>query len=387
MRGLKHAPFLLMESCPSATNWQKVSKLKRPGILRAQGLQAVAHGADSVLYFQIRQSQGGAEKFHGAVINHYGKTDTRVFCEVQEIGNMMEKLAQVKGAVTNAKVAVVYDIENRWALEQSLGPRNSGMPYKEMVLKTYKALRKLGLDVEVITQKEPLDSYKLVAAPMLYLMQKNYAEKLREFVKSGGQLFTTVWSGVVDENDRCFLGGTPHNLLDVLGLREEEVDALYEEESNMLSFCEKETFAQHIKSAALQDKFICDKLCGLPVVTTATPLLAYEQDFYAGKPAATVNCCGKGKAWYLATNAEQACFDILLKQAVAQTDILLPIKDLPLNVCVNQRETPKYRYLFLQNWGEEKTFVTLPEGDIIYSDAENNGALPKGGGVVLRISR
>lgn len=66
-----------MESCPSATNWKPINKLKKPGMHLAASLQAVAHGSDSVLYFQLRQSQGASEKFRGAVIDHYGKSDTK----------------------------------------------------------------------------------------------------------------------------------------------------------------------------------------------------------------------------------------------------------------------------------------------------------------------
>jgi beta-galactosidase len=86
IRCIKKQPFLLMESCPSATNWQGVSKLKKPGIHNLSSLQAIAHGSDSVLYFQWRQSIGVSEKFHGAVIDHYGGTDTRVFQEVTQTG-------------------------------------------------------------------------------------------------------------------------------------------------------------------------------------------------------------------------------------------------------------------------------------------------------------
>ncbi|MCG4788078.1 beta-galactosidase, partial [Roseburia faecis] len=70
MRGLKHQPFMLMESTPSQVNWQPYSPLKRPNQMRATELQAVAHGADTVQYFQLKQAVGGSEKFHGAVISH-----------------------------------------------------------------------------------------------------------------------------------------------------------------------------------------------------------------------------------------------------------------------------------------------------------------------------
>ena len=85
MRSIRKAPFLLMESCPSATNWKPINKLKKPGMHLAASLQAVAHGSDSVLYFQLRQSQGASEKFHGAVIDHYGGDDTRVSARLQRL--------------------------------------------------------------------------------------------------------------------------------------------------------------------------------------------------------------------------------------------------------------------------------------------------------------
>jgi beta-galactosidase len=79
MRSLKGGkPFVLMESTPSATNWQPTSKLKKPGMHILSSMQAVAHGADSVQYFQWRKSRGSVEKFHGAIIDHVGHLDTRV---------------------------------------------------------------------------------------------------------------------------------------------------------------------------------------------------------------------------------------------------------------------------------------------------------------------
>ena len=59
---MKGKPFLLMESSPSFTNWQPISKQKRPGIAELAALQTVAHGSDSVLYFQWRASRGAEEK-------------------------------------------------------------------------------------------------------------------------------------------------------------------------------------------------------------------------------------------------------------------------------------------------------------------------------------
>src|SRR5699024_4386239 len=69
---LKGKPFMIMESVPSKTNWHPCCKLKRPGVHLLSSMQAVAHGSDSVQYFQWRKGRGASEKFHGAVVDHCG---------------------------------------------------------------------------------------------------------------------------------------------------------------------------------------------------------------------------------------------------------------------------------------------------------------------------
>lgn len=201
MRSMKQKPFLLMESCPSSPNWQTVSKLKKPGLLQSASLQAIAHGSDSVQYFQIRQSRGGFEKFHGAVIDHYGGSDTRVFNEVTETGASLIELKQVIGSKVDSSAAIIYDMENRWAMEDAKGPRNEGLFYHESVLKSYQTLRKAALNIDIINMEQSLDSYKLVVAPMLYIFRAGIEIKLRTFVENGGILIMTYWSGIVNETD------------------------------------------------------------------------------------------------------------------------------------------------------------------------------------------
>src|SRR5699024_9324905 len=117
MRGLKDGQsFMLMEQTPSQQNWQPYNSLKRPGKMRAQSYQSIAHGADTIQFFQLRRSKGAVEKFHGAVIEHVGHENTRVFREVAELGEELEKLGdQLIGAKTPAKVGILFDWDNYWA--------------------------------------------------------------------------------------------------------------------------------------------------------------------------------------------------------------------------------------------------------------------------------
>ena len=362
MCSLKRQPYLLMESCPSATNWQSVSKLKKPGLLSAQSMQAIAHGSDSVLYFQIRQSRGASEKFHGAVIDHYGGTDTRVFREVSQIGGDLEKIAELKGAVTNAEVAVIYDIENRWAMEDAQGPRNIGLYYKQAVEKSYYAFRKLGLNVDVISMDQEFGSYKILAAPMAYMFRAGFAGRVRDFVAKGGIFITTYWSGVVDENDRCYLGAIPAGLTDVLGLRATEIDGLYDHETNQLVPEDRSIFATKIS-------YECRHLCQLIDVSTARILMTYGTDFYQSQPAVTFQPYGMGYGYYIGADVEQSCYDDLYRRIVELSRVHVPVEQVPEGVEVTTREKDGDVYIIAQNFTPNDLFIDLGEGELLLGNS------------------
>ena len=357
MRSIQRKPFLLMESCPAATNWQPISKLKKPGMLKAASLQAIAHGSDSVLYFQLRQSQGSSEKFHGAVIDHYGGDDTRVFREVTNLGSDLESLAEIAGTETKAKVAVVFDWENRWALEDAQGPRNEGLFYKETVEKSYYAFRKQGLDVDVIDMEQDFSEYQILAAPMLYMFKGDFSERVRQFVADGGQFILTYWSGIVDETDLCYLGGTPHGLLDVLGLRSTEIDALYQDEYNFgIPVVNNEM--------GLEQTWKCSKLCDLVKVSTADVMAVYGQDFYEGMPTFTKNSYGKGNAYYICADFEQGFYDEVYRKIAEKANIKGPLENIPEGIEVTARYSEDCQYLFVQNFNRHTVEMMLPVEDM-----------------------
>ncbi|GMA57404.1 hypothetical protein GCM10025858_19070 [Alicyclobacillus sacchari] len=270
-------PFLLMESTPSVTNWQPVSKLKRPGVHVLTSLQAVAHGADSVQYFQWRKSRGSSEKLHGAVVDHVGTANTRTFRDVTDVGDMLQKIGEVAGTSPEPKAAIIFDWENRWAIEDAKGPRNIGMHYEQTVMAHYRSLWELQIPVDVINMDCDFSRYKLVVAPMLYMLRPGVADRLRAFVHAGGTFVTTYWSGIADENDLCFLGGFPGPLRDVLGIWSEEIDALYDGESNRVESCPGNILG-------LSGSYKAYELCDLIHAENADVVATYQEDFYADRP-------------------------------------------------------------------------------------------------------
>ncbi len=355
IRSLLKKPFLLMESCPTSTNWQSVSKLKRPGMLSAASLQAISHGSDSVQYFQIRQSRGASEKFHGAVIDHYGGMDTRVFKEVTEVGKQLILLSEIAGSTTKARVAILHDCESLWAMEDSQGPRNKGLHYKDTLKKMYHGLRMLGLNVDILDMEEELKDYDIIFAPMLYMLRNDMELVIRNYVAAGGTFVMTYWSGIVNENDLCYLGGTPHQLMDVFGLQSTELDALYDDDQN------------YGKSTGVffdEDKqYECKNFCDLVRINSAEILLTFASDFYAGYPAFVRNSYGKGTAYYICADFEESFYDDLCKK-LAEEKEQLPIPfTIPEGVSVTSRENSRKRFLFIQNFNEEAFCVSQLDTD------------------------
>ena len=294
MRSLKKdKPFMLMESTPSLVNWHSVNKLKRPGILRASSIQTIGCGSDTVQYFQWRKGRGAAEQFHGAVVDHLGRDDTRVFKEVSEVGGLLKKLAPVTGSRVASKAAVLFDWSNRWAIKDMQGMAHDTKKYEKEGRKFYNIHLKKGINADIVFPLEDLSSYSLVVLPMYYAVSKEAGAWLKEYVKNGGTVVATYLTAYVNENTLAYLGGFPGaGLGEVFGLYAEELDTLYPTDSN----------AVLMKDG---NKAIVKDYCELIKLTGAEVLGTYESDFYAGMPAVTVHSYGNGKAYYIGTRMEE----------------------------------------------------------------------------------
>ena len=294
MRSLKKdKPFMLMESTPSLVNWHSVNKLKRPGILRASSIQTIGCGSDTVQYFQWRKGRGAAEQFHGAVVDHLGRDDTRVFKEVSEVGELLKKLAPVTGSRVASKAAVLFDWSNRWAIKDMQGMAHDTKKYEKEVRKFYNIHLKKGINADIVFPLEDLSSYSLVVLPMYYAVSKEAGAWLKEYVKNGGTVVATYLTAYVNENTLAYLGGFPGaGLGEVFGLYAEELDTLYPTDSN----------AVLMKDG---NKALVKDYCELIKLTGAEVLGTYESDFYAGMPAVTVHSYGNGKAYYIGTRMEE----------------------------------------------------------------------------------
>ncbi len=361
MRGLKQGrPFALMEQTPSVTNWHPYNALKRPGVMRLWSYQAVAHGADTVMFFQMKRSIGACEKYHGAVIDHAGHENTRVFREVAALGAELEKIGSLTlGARTNAKAAIIFDWDNWWATGYSAGP-TVNLKYCDEIFHYYKAFSDLNIAVDIISVEDDPAPYSLVVAPLLYMIKPGHDERIREFVKAGGRFVTTFFSGYVDDHDLVTVGGYPGRLRDILGIWVEEEDALPEDAHNSFTW----------QGTSYPAMLLCDLLHteGAEVLST------YEHDFYAGMPVLTRNHFGQGYAYYVATRSNAAFYRRLAGDLCAEAGIA-PIMCTEEHIEVTERTNGNGTFLFLLNHDTQNHTVTLNRAgvDILTDRAYQTG--------------
>lgn len=383
MRSIKPGkPFLMMESVTSATNWAEHCKLKKPGMHELSSLQAIAHGSDSVQYFQWRKGRGGSEKFHGAVVDHCGHPETRVFREVAALGEKLEALNEICGTAYESKAAVICDTENRWAVSALQGLHNRNKGFMEELKRHYRPLFEKGVNTDLIDMESDLSGYKLIAAPMLYMLRGGISEKLKKFAEDGGTLVITYWSGIVNDTDLCWLGGFPGDgLTELTGICSEEIDTLRPEDGNKLAI---ETSSE---TEGFRSEYSLSSYCDLIDSAGAEVLGKYGSDFYKGKAAFTVNKYGKGKVYYIASVAEDAFYDDLYNKLLSETGLLPLVRQLPHNVYISDRtaDDNTKRYI-IQNFNtEDKTIeMTVPMTDIESSVKAVSFTIPAYGTLVLR---
>ncbi|CAM3778450.1 Beta-galactosidase BglY [Vibrio aerogenes CECT 7868] len=361
MRTLKQKPFLLMESTPSQTNWQPITKLKKDGMHLLSSMQAVAHGSDSVQYFQWRKSRGSVEKFHGAVIDHVGHADTRTGREVTQVGQMLENISAACGSRTVSEVAIIFDWESRWAMDDASGPRNEGLFYEQTVADHYRGFWEQGINCDIIEQLCDFTPYKVVIAPMLYMIKPGVAERLEQFVEAGGVLVATYWSGIVNESDLCFLGGFPGGenspLRRTLGIWAEEIDSLYDHERVTLEIAAENTLGM---SGRFQAKHLCEHIHA----ESAQVLAHYTDDLFAGTPALTCHHYGRGAAYYIASRNDPGFHRQFYQQLTRAHGLKTVIQDIPYGVSVTTRQNDEQQFIFIMNFLTTQIELILPDKDM-----------------------
>ncbi|MFC8598537.1 beta-galactosidase [Isoptericola sp. NPDC057191] len=302
------APWILMEHSTSAVNWQPRNTPKAPGELLRNSLQHVARGADSVMFFQWRQSRAGAEKFHSAMVPHAGR-DSDVWRDVVTLGRALRALGEVRGSRVRSRAAVVVDWPSWWGAELDSHP-SGDLRYMDQVQAWYRALWRLGVTTDLVPPGADLDGYDLVVLPTTYLVTDADAANVAAAAERGATVVVTYFSGIVDEHDHVRLGGYPGAFRDLLGVRTEEFHPL------------QEGVQVRVAGKAVGSDAGADLWTEKTRAADGTEVVAaYGDGVLAGWPAVTRREVGSGRAWYVATRLDEAGLGALAEQLVAEAGV------------------------------------------------------------------
>ena len=345
IRSLKPGvPWMLWEQATDAVNWRPGNPGKRPGALMAETAQSIARGADGIMFFQWRQSRAGSEKFHSAMLPHAG-TSTRTWGAVTELGARLAALGDLPAPDRDAQVALVFDWENWWAVEERDHPTE--IDYLALTLEWYGAFHERGIQVDIVAPEDAGAGYDLVIAPVLYLLREEGASAIARFVEDGGTLVTGPFTDIVDEHDQFRSGGFLTLLGDVVGLRYEDFGALAGESTGgsgvgALSVDAAQAARAAAARGTVSFSFEGETHAGRLVAETvhpagATVLGTFETGLQAGSPAVTRHRFGAGEAWYAATQPSGDAIGAIVDAVVAASGVRPVVADLPAGVEVARR--------------------------------------------------
>ncbi|NQT27729.1 beta-galactosidase [candidate division KSB1 bacterium] len=370
MRSLLGKPFMLMEQAPSQVDWYPININKSPGLMRLWSYQAIAHGSDSVMYFQWRASQKGAEKYHSGIVPHFGE-DSRVYKEISNLGNELSKLQDIHGSTIDAQVAILMDNDSWWSVDNPYGKGNksldnetfwaaNGQPFPTVLLNYFgeleyyfNAFYNLNVPVDVIPVHYDFSKYKVVAAPLLHMIKPGFKEAVETFVQNGGTFLTTYFTGLIDEHVGVFLNGYLGPLKEVLGVTVEEFDPLPLDGTNRMIMA--------ANPDGFKKEYGCSVWCDVSHVTSAKTLATFGEDYYKDYPCVTESQFGSGRAYYIATRPDADFMHDLITKILKDQKIQL--HDLPEGVEIMKRKKAGQEIDFYLNHGKDAIKVELPKGN------------------------
>jgi beta-galactosidase len=343
IRGLKDVPFWVMEQQVGPLGWETI-RTPRRGQMRLHTYQMVSHGAEVVSYFRWRSARFGTEQHWYGVLDHDGRPNRRLR-ELSELAQELERVdGLLAGTVPAVQAAVVYDYDARFALE--VQPTNPALAHVDALCAHYGALKRQGVDVDLLTPTADLTSYRLVAAPSLYVVDEDVAASLRSYVEGGGLLVLGPRSGFKDRANAVPERPLPAWLDELAGLEVSEIASFLDGRHAQL---------KGAGAAAGEFRGWFEELS----LKGARPLYRYRDHDFAGSAAIAINAVGAGKVVYIGGVATEETLDQLYAWLAREAE--LDLVEAPADVEVVRLRKPASggELLFLLNYADEQRAISI----------------------------
>ncbi|MDE6518974.1 MAG: beta-galactosidase [Ruminococcus sp.] len=344
MRGLKEQHFWVMEQLSGITGgWTPMSSSPKAGMIIGYSLQAIIHGADTVMHFRWRTALKGAEQFNHGILDHSNIPNRRFF-EFSELCKKAEQISVLDNTVILSDIAILYSPESEKALE--FQPQTENFSYINQLKAFHSAFTRFGANVDVVAPDTDLTRYKIVVAPSLFIINRKETENIYRYVINGGTLVLTTRSGVKDSSNNCIMEALPTVYKELIGAE------VYEYNPIGNDICAIKDFADN--------EFICSHWCDNMKLTTAKAYAEYVSGEYYSMPAITLNKYCNGFAYYIGTVCRSDFYENLASNLMRQTRIP-KLKDLPEGIEVTTRTNGTEEYICFFNNSEKKASIPLPK--------------------------
>ena len=175
-RGVGRGRFWVMEQQAGPVNWAPWNPVPKPGMVRLWTWEALAHGAEVVSYFRWRQAHFAQEQMHSG-LQRPDRRRSPGGDEAAIVGRELAAIGDLPQSI-QAPVAMILDYTAAWVTH--IQPQGQDFDYNELMLRWYEAVRRLGLDVDIVPPGAPLAGYLLVLAPCLPIVEVATQHALEE---------------------------------------------------------------------------------------------------------------------------------------------------------------------------------------------------------------
>jgi len=346
MRGLKKQNYWVMEQQSGGGGWEYVAVPPKPGELRLWTYQSIAHGADAIVYFRWRTARVGTEQYWQGILEHHGIPGRR-YEEVSRVGKELQRIAEtIAGSQVKPQIAIMQSYDTRFAFQ--VQPNNPRFGYEKHIQDIYRGFYNNNIPTDIVSEKDPLTGYKVVIVPAMYILTEETAANLEKFAAASGIVVFTPRTGVKDESNTVVNMKLPGLVAKMCGIEIEEYISMPVDEDNRVQFGLHD----------LEDEFPTSVWADVIEPKGAEVIAWHTQDFYAEKPAATINHFENGKVIYLGIMGDSTFYNAIARWISGMARVE-PLMETPTGVEVTERWQGEQRLLFVLNHLEQPQKIEL----------------------------
>jgi beta-galactosidase len=319
----------IMELQPGQVNWGDVNPQPYPGAIHMWLMRAFAAGSQLVCTYRYREPLSGSELYHYGLVGTDGVTPTpggeqysQAAKEIAMLRTLRDPAAKMPADYAARRTALYFDWENRWDIDNH--KQNIRWDTLEHILKQYRALKRLGCPVDVITGETDFSSYPFVVVPACQMVDANLVQRWKDYANQGGHLILTCRTGQKDHRGFLWEGPWAMPILDLIGAKISFYDVL------------PAPLTGRVTSAGQNyDWFTWGEILDPAPDTEVTA--RYADQYYAGGAAATTRKLGRGTVTYIGVDTADGELEAQLIRGVFSR-ASVPVENFGENFLVDWRD-------------------------------------------------